>query len=148
MSRLIATECPGSIVRELGEFSTWLEKVYDSDPQGLRDSWTSLVRAMETCSVGTTTTDIMETYKVVLPSRITTRALDQVVTFCSNSTRPVVFKGLPKDLQSELLGTLLNLIFDNFRACLRPEEYLARADVGNHSSRTGSKRYYLLVPAI
>jgi hypothetical protein len=60
---LIAVECPGSIVRELGEFSTWLEKVYDSDPQGLRDSWTSLVRAMETCSVGMTTTDIMETYK-------------------------------------------------------------------------------------
>jgi hypothetical protein len=141
---LIATECPGSIVRELGEFSTWLEKVYDSDPQGLRDSWTSLVKAMETCSVGMTTTDIMETYKVVLPSTITTRALDQAVTFCSNSTRPVVFKGLPKDLQSELLGTLLNLIFDNFRACLRPEEYLARADVGIQLSENREQKVLLV----
>jgi hypothetical protein len=141
---LIATECPGSFVRELGEFSTWLDRVYDSDPQGLRDSWSSLVRAMETCSVGTTTTDIMETYKVVLPSRITTIALDQAVTFCSNSTRPVVFKGLPKDLQSELLGTLLNLIFDNFRACSRPEEYLARADVGNHPSENREQKVLLV----
>jgi hypothetical protein len=89
---LILSECPGSIVRELGELSTWFEKVCDSDPQGLRESWASLVRAMETCSTGTAATDSMESYKVVLPGDLTTRALDHVVTFCSNST----LRGYPR----------------------------------------------------
>jgi hypothetical protein len=141
---LIMSECPGSIVRELGELTTWFEKVYDSDPQGLWDSWVGLVRAMETCSTGLTATDTMETYKVVLPSDLTMRSLDHVVTFCSNSTRPVTFKGLSKDLHGELLGTLLSLIFENFRACLRPEEYLVRVDVENSESENMEQKVLLV----
>jgi hypothetical protein len=143
---LILSECPGSIVRELGELTTWFEKVYDSDPQGLRESWVGLVRAMETCSTGLTATDTMETYKVVLPSDLTMCSLDHVVTFCWNSKRPMTFKGLSKDLHGELLGTLLSLIFEHFRACLRPEEYLARADVENPEYENPEQRYFLLAP--
>jgi hypothetical protein len=86
-------------------------------------------------------TDSMDSYKIVLPGDLSTRALDYVVTFCSNSTRPMTFKGLSKDLHCELLGTLLNIVFENFRACLRPEEYLARADVENYASETQEQRY-------
>jgi hypothetical protein len=53
----------------------------------------------------------------------------------------MTFKGLSKDLHCELLGTLLNIVFENFRACLRPEEYLARADVENYASETQEQRY-------
>jgi hypothetical protein len=123
---LIMSECSGSIVRELSELTTWFKKVYDSDPQGLRESWVGHVRAMETCSMGTM------------------RSLDHVVTFCSNSTRPVTFKGLSKDLHCELLGTLLSLIFENFRACLRPEEYLVRADVENPESENREQKVLLV----
>ncbi len=141
---LILSECPGSILRELSELTTWFEKVYDSDPQGLRESWVALVRAMESCSTGLTATDTMETYKVALPSDLTMRSLDHVVTFCSNSTRPVTFKGLSKDLQCELLGILLNLIFENFRACQRPEEYLVRADVEKLESENREQKVLLV----
>jgi hypothetical protein len=138
------SKCPGSIVRELSELTTWFEKVCDSDPQGLRESCVGLVRAMETCSTGLTAIDTKETYKVVLPSDLTMRSLDNVVTFCSNSTRPVTFKGLSKDLHCELLGTLLSLIFENFRACLRPEEYLVRADVENPESENREQKVLLV----
>jgi hypothetical protein len=39
----------------------------------------------------------------------------------------VAFPGLPKDRCDELFGLLLTSIFNNFRACSRPEDYLTRA---------------------
>ncbi len=83
---------------------------------------------MEECSTGTTTLDVMETYKLALPSSLAARTLDRTVTFCSNNSRPVTCNGLPKDRCRELLGSLLNFLFENFRACSRPETYLVRAD--------------------
>jgi hypothetical protein len=130
----VLSECPGSIVRELAELATWYNKVYDTDPQGLKESWLCLIKAMETNSTGMISLESMDSYKVILPSSLMTRDLDFTATFCSNSSRPVIFKGLSKDNQSELLGTLLRCIYDNFRACKRPEEYLARADVGKDLS--------------
>jgi hypothetical protein len=52
----------------------------------------------------------------------------------------VTFTGLPKDRCSELLGSLLRCLFENFRACSRPESYLARADeIETTSGNAGQK---------
>ncbi len=125
---LIISECPGTIVRELCELANWYNNVYDSNPLGFHEVWLETVAAMEECSNGTTTLDVMDSYKLALPSSLATRTLDRAVTFCSTNSCPVTCNGLPKDRCRELLGSLLNFLFDNFRACSRPETYLVRAD--------------------
>ncbi len=60
LNPLILSECPGSIVRELSELSTWFNSVYDTNPQGLQDVWHGLVVAMDACSTGSALLDIME----------------------------------------------------------------------------------------
>jgi hypothetical protein len=117
---LIITECPGTIVRELCELSNRYNNVYDSNPLGFHEVWLETVAAMEECSNGTTTLDVMDSYKLALPSSLATRTLDRTVTFCSTNSRPVTCHGLPKDRCRELLGSLLNFLFENFRACSRP----------------------------
>ncbi len=124
---LILSECPGTIVRELSELATWLDRVYQTNPQGLREPWQCLVKAMEACSVGSTTLENMDNYKIVLPGSLLTRNLDTTITFCSTNSRPMTCKGLSKDIYSELLGSLLTCIFEKFRACSRPEAYFERA---------------------
>jgi hypothetical protein len=117
---LLVSECPGTIVREIGEFAIWLESVYDMSPQGLHNVWRGLVAAMENFSTGATTLDTVETYKLVLPSTLHARLLDRPMTFCSNNSRPMTFNGLSKDSCSELLGLMLANIHEKFRACSRP----------------------------
>jgi hypothetical protein len=52
----------------------------------------------------------------------------------------MTFSGLSKDRCSELLGSLLKCLFENFRACSHPENYLARADETlNTSEKQGNK---------
>jgi hypothetical protein len=46
-----------------------------------------------------------------------------------------------------LLGSLLNCLFSNFRACASPEEYLARADGKNKLSKEKSEQRIVLVGA-
>jgi hypothetical protein len=144
LTPLILSECPGTIVRELGELATWFESVYDGNPQGLRTAWSALVTATENFSTGMTSLDIMESYKVLLPSSITATALDKCVTFCSNSSRPMTFNGLSKDRCAELLGSLLNCVFTNFRACSNPEDYLARVDVSQKESEITEQKVILV----
>jgi hypothetical protein len=141
---LILSECPGNIVREISELATWLDRVYSVNPQGLGETWQCLVKAMEACLTGLTTLDSMDNYKILLPGSLLTRNLDTTVTFCSNNSRPVTFKGLSKDHYSELLGTLLGCIFEKFRACLRPEAYFARADVINTISEDSEQKVTLV----
>jgi hypothetical protein len=81
-----------------------------------------------------TSLDIMESYKVLLPSTISVTTLDKCVTFCSNCSRPMTFNGLSKDRCVELLGSLLNCVFVNFRACSNPEAYLERVDESKKES--------------
>ncbi len=125
---LIITECLGNIVREISELALWFETVYDTSPQGLHDTWMSLVTAMESCSTSVTSLDVLESYKIAVPANLSSKTLDKAMTFCSNHSHPVVFNGLPKGRCSELLSTLLGCIYENFRVCDRPERYLARAD--------------------
>ncbi len=141
---LIRSECVGSVVRELNELTLWLEKVYDSDPQGLQEVWRELVSAMDSCSTGTAPLDVMESYKVLVPSSLQWRTLDKPLIFCSSSSRPVTFLGLPKDRCDELLGSLLNTVFANFRACSRPEEYFARAAEITKKSETCEQKVILV----
>jgi lysophospholipase L1-like esterase len=84
----------------------------------------------------------MDTYKVALPSSLNSTVLDTVTTFCTNNSRPVAFPGLPKDICGELLGNLLETIFNNFRACQSPENLLVRATSANigHDAETGLQR--------
>jgi hypothetical protein len=140
---LIASECPGTIVRELSELTTWFDRMYDSNPQGMRETWNCLAKAMESCSTGIAILAAMDSYKLVLPKDLQSRALDHVVTFCSNSSRPMIFKGLSKDHQNELLGTLLTCVFENYRACARPEDYLVRADVSKNLSENSEQKVAL-----
>jgi hypothetical protein len=36
---LIASACPGTLTREIAEFTVWLDHVYEGDTRGLRESW-------------------------------------------------------------------------------------------------------------
>ena len=83
---------------------------------------------MEAASIGSETLAAMDSYKVPLPSSLDPTSTVHSVTFCSNSTRPVTFKGLPKDTCGELLVVLLHNIFTNFRACASPETLFVRTD--------------------
>jgi lysophospholipase L1-like esterase len=137
---LIISECTGTIVRELSELTNWYSSVYDTSPLGFHDVWLELVAAMEEYSSGSVTLDVMDSYKLALPATLQSRTLDKTVTFCTNNSRPVTFAGIPKDRCGELLGSMLRCLFENFRACGRPEIYLARADVNdNPSENTGQK---------
>jgi hypothetical protein len=107
---LIVTECPGSIVRDASEFGTWLDSVYDSNPLGMNELWMELVAAMEENSMGAATLETMDSYKCVFPSTLHSKTTDKVITFCSNNSRPVTFKGLPKGRCRELLGNLLGYL--------------------------------------
>ncbi len=88
---------------------------------------------------GTTMLDVMDSYKIALPSTLQTRMLDRTVAFCSNNSHQMTFAGLSKDRCSELLGSFLRCLFDNFRACLRPKSYLARADETHNPSENHRK---------
>ncbi len=99
---LIITECSGNIEREIFELALWFETVSDTSPQGLHDTWMSLVTAMESCSTGVTSLDVLESYKIPVPASLSSKTLDKVVTFCSNNSHLVVFNGLPRDRCSEL----------------------------------------------
>jgi hypothetical protein len=135
---LILSECPGTIVRELCELATWFESVYDGN------AWSALVTAMENSSTGMASLDIMESYKLLLPSTISVATLDKCVTFCSNSSRPMTFNGLSKDRCVELLGSLLNCVFENFRACSNPETYLERVDESKKDSENNLQKVILV----
>jgi hypothetical protein len=80
---------------------------------------------MDACSTGTAPLDNMESYKIILPGSLQCRTLNTPVTFCSSNSRLMTFSGLTKDRCDELLGSLLNCVFKNFRASSRPEAYLA-----------------------
>jgi hypothetical protein len=98
---LVVSECAGSVTREICELSVWFSSVYENDNKGLHETWSSLVEAMENISTGSTRTEIMDSYKVALPSTLTSNNLDTCTTFCSNNSRPITFPGLSKDICSE-----------------------------------------------
>ncbi len=123
---LVVSECTGSVTREICKLSVWYSSVYDNDNKGLHESLSPLVEAMESSSVGSTRMEIMDSYKVALPSALTSNSLDTCTTFCSNNSRPITFPGLSKDTCCELLSNLLACIFSNFRACSSPENLLVR----------------------
>jgi hypothetical protein len=125
----------------------WLESVYESNPQGLHDVWVKLIAAMETCSMGGIALDVMEAYKVLVPSSLSAPQLDKVMTFCSHNSRPITCKGLSKDRCGELLGTLLNHIHVNFRACTSPKNFLVRADANKKESEILGEQRVMLVGA-
>jgi hypothetical protein len=83
---------------------------------------------MENSSKGSTTLDVMDSYKVALPTSLGADSHDTSITFCSHSSRPITTSGLSKDTCEELLSSLLEQVFVNFRACADPESYLARID--------------------
>ncbi len=141
---LIVTDCPGTIVRELSELSIWLDMVYDGNPQGLQDVWRGLIAAMDNCSTGSVALDVMESYKILLPGSLDNGMLTKPVTFCSSNSRPMTFTGLSKDSCNELLGFLLNCSFANFRACSRPEMYLARTAEKNATSENYNQKVTLV----
>ncbi len=117
---LIISECSGSIIREICEFSVWLNTVYENSACSFHETWVRLVEAMENTSKGSTTLDVMDSYKVALPSSLNVESLDASITFCSHSSRPITTSGLSKDTCDELLSSLLEQVFVNFRACATP----------------------------
>jgi hypothetical protein len=114
---LILSDCPGSIIREICELSVWFNTIYENSNHGLNATWSSLVEAMEATSTGSIRLETMDTYKIALLSSLNSMILDTVTTFCTHNSRPVAFPGLSKDICGELLGNMLENIFNNFRAC-------------------------------
>ncbi len=92
-----------------------------------------------------TTLDIVESYKLVLSSTLHVRLLDMPMTFCSNDSLPMTFSGLSKESCSELLGLMLTSIYEKFRACLRPENYLVRANDSKIESENCNVQKVMLV---
>jgi hypothetical protein len=121
---LIVSECPGSVIREICELSMWFNSIYETSNHGLTATWSSLVEAMEAISTGSTRLEAMDTYKIAWPSSLNSVVLDTVTTFCTHNSRPIACRGLSKDSCSELLGNMLGSIFENFRACQSPENFL------------------------
>jgi hypothetical protein len=110
--------------------------------------WIGLVAAMEACSTPATTLDVMEAYKLVLATSLQCSYLDKVGTFCSHNSHPMTFIGLSKDSCTGLLSSLLNTIYDNFRACSSPEIYLIRAAENENLSENYWEQKVLLVGAV
>jgi hypothetical protein len=91
--------------------------------------------------------DNMDSYKVALPSSLTAGCIDTCITFCTNNSRPITFEGLSKGTCSELLSSMLNWIFVNFRACASPESYLVRTTTADNSkslSENGKQKVVLI----
>jgi hypothetical protein len=80
------------------------------------------------------TSETMDSYKIALPSGLSSKGVDSCITFCTNISRPIAFEGLSKDTCCELLSTMLNWNFANFRACASPESYLVRATIAEDSN--------------
>ncbi len=137
---LIVSECPGPIVIDICEFVMWYQTVYNSDPQGMHEAWMDVVAAMEDSSMGATTLEVMESYKIALPSTLKCKVSNSTITFCSNNSRPVTYNRLSKDRCHELLGSLLNCLYANFRACASPKDYLERADGKSNNPRIQLER--------
>jgi hypothetical protein len=91
---------------------------------------------METLSTGSVKLENMDSYKIAVPSSLTSTVLDTVTTFCTHDSRPAAFPGLPKDNCGELLSNMLGYIFGTFRACQSPENILARVTTAKIGSRT------------
>jgi hypothetical protein len=96
---------------------------------------------------GATPLEVMESYKVALPSTLQCTTIDSTITFCSNNSHPVTCTGLPKDRCCELLGSLLNCLYSNIRACTSPEEYFAREDEKNNQSEEKHGQRIVLIGA-
>jgi hypothetical protein len=144
---LIISKCQGSITREISELSVWYESVYGLTNISYSDAWSAVVESMENASTGTTTCETMDSYKIALPSGLSSKGVDCCITFCTNSSRPIAFDGLSEDNCHELLSTMLNWNFTNFRACASPENYLARATIAeesNSKSGTGMQKVVLV----
>jgi hypothetical protein len=129
-------------MREICELSVWFNTIYENSNHGLNATWSSLVEAMEAASTGSVRLETMDTYKIALPSSLNSMVLDAVTTFCTHNSRPVAFPGLSKDICGELLGNMLEYIFNNFRACQSPENLLVRTTTANsgHDAETGLQR--------
>jgi hypothetical protein len=56
----------------------------------------------------------------------------------------MTFNGLSKDRCVELLGSLLNCVFANFRACSNPEDYLKRVDETKKESDNTEQKVILV----
>ncbi len=94
-----------------------------------------------------TTLDIVESYKLVLPSTLHVRLLNMPMTFCSNNSLPMTSSSLSMDSCSELLGLMLTRIYETFRACSRPENYLVRANDSKIESENCNVQKVMLVGA-
>jgi hypothetical protein len=88
---------------------------------------------MEVTSKGSTVLDVMDSYKVALPSSLDAGSPDTCITFCSHRSHPITMSGLSKGTCSELLSFLLEQVFSNFRACADPESYLGRVNYAQNS---------------
>ncbi len=59
----------------------------------------------------------------------------------------MTYNGLSKDRCHELLSSLLNCLYANFRACASPKDYLERADGKNQQSEDSIGKKIVLIGA-
>jgi hypothetical protein len=89
---------------------------------------------MENTSKGSISLDVMDSYKVAVPSSLSADSIDTSITFCSHCSCPITSSGLSKDTCDELLSFWLEQVLVNFRACADPEFYLGRVDHAQKNS--------------
>jgi hypothetical protein len=69
------SDFPGSVVRDIEIFSTWLHKVYANNIKGLLDTWTAVTHYAQNSAMGFATLPMPEVQKVPLPANLVTPQL-------------------------------------------------------------------------
>jgi hypothetical protein len=117
------------------------------NPLGLKPAWAATVAAMEKFSIGATTLSVPDYFKVTFPKTLSSLGLDYTTTFGSLNMHPVSLKGLPKDVQSELLWSLVDILCNVFHVCIGPENYLGTATIESQVKTTISDPKVVLIGA-
>jgi hypothetical protein len=144
---IIADECPSTVTKDITELCAWLRSIYVNNPLGLIPVWTAVIAALEKFSLGATPLSAPDYYKAPLPKTLSSLDLDSTTTFGSLNTRLVSLKGLPKDIQGELLWSLVDILCNVFHVCISPENYLGRATIESQVETTVGAPKVVLIGA-
>jgi hypothetical protein len=126
MIPMILSDCPGTLAREIAEVVAWFASIYENNPLGMYNTWSAAVSAIESLSVGRIALPHMDSYKISVPSSLSEQCTFSSMTFCSVSTRPATFRGLPKDNLCVLVHSLIETVHRCFQTCASPETFLTR----------------------
>jgi hypothetical protein len=120
---IIRTDTPGSMARDVGILSAWMQRVYGNSQSGLLDSWKAVLNYTESHCVATASPEVC---KIPLPANT---SIGSITTHCFmfHSSCPDTLIGMDHKATGELLFTLLNNINRDMNAALNPNQLVANS---------------------